>query len=80
MIAVNPGDRIEMILMTDDPCPIEPGDVGTVMWISDLGCMGGCYKGQHQIAVKWDSGRTLSLIAPKDKFKVLRTAEVSHVV
>lgn len=68
---VKTGDRIELVLMEDDPCPIPAGARGTVLWQTDLSCMGGHYKGQSQIAVNWDNGRSLSLITPKDKFKII---------
>jgi hypothetical protein len=48
------GARIRLIEMPNDPCPIEPGSLGTVTYVSP---------GPQQIGVKWDSGRTLFLIA-----------------
>jgi hypothetical protein len=52
-------DRIELVLMGDDPDPIPPGARGTVLdctWLESA----------WQVHVRWDSGRTLSLIVPPD--------------
>jgi len=59
------GDRIRLVEMPDDPCPIPEGSEGTVDRFVKL------WGNEIQIGVKWDSGRTLSLIHPKDKFTVL---------
>jgi hypothetical protein len=62
------GDRIELVKMTDDPDPIEPGTQGTVDFLSEL------FERptkQWQIGVKWDNGRTLGLITPPDKYRKL---------
>jgi len=53
------GKRIKMIFM-DDPDPIEPGAMGTVVKVDGIG----------QIIVKWDSGRTLSVIPGEDRFEI----------
>lgn len=55
-------DRIRLIEMPNDPCPIEPGSLGTVTHVSP---------GPQQIGVKWDSGRTLMLVAGTDKFEIV---------
>jgi hypothetical protein len=54
------GKRIKMISM-DDPDPIEPGEMGTVIKIDGAG----------QIQVKWDNGRNLSVIPEEDRFEIL---------
>ncbi len=54
------GTRIELISM-DDPYPVPSGTCGTICDIDDQG----------QLDVKWDNGRTLSLIPNVDKFKVI---------
>ena len=63
------GDRIELIHMPDDPNPLPAGSQGTVMWVNMLGI-----GGEYQIAVKWDSGRTLMLV-PADQFKIIGRAD-----
>lgn len=54
------GKRIKMISM-DDPDPIEPGTMGTVIKIDGAG----------QIQVKWDNGRNLSVIPEEDQYEIL---------
>ncbi len=59
------GNRIELTApMVDDPDPIEVGAQGTVTWVGEL-------HEYVQLGVKWDSGRTLGLVAPPDEWKVL---------
>ena len=53
------GKRIKMIFM-EDPEPIEPGAMGTVVKEDGIG----------QIIVKWDSGRNLSVIPGEDQFDI----------
>ena len=54
------GKRIKMIFM-EDPDPIEPGAMGTVIKLDGAG----------QIQVKWDNGRNLSVIPEEDRFEIL---------
>jgi hypothetical protein len=68
------GTRIRMVRMgvdpnsgKPDPCPIPPGDTGTV--IDDGHELWGDRSIQH--SVKWDSGRTLGIILPVDKVEVI---------
>ena len=56
------GERIRLIEMPNDPCPIEPGSLGTITYVSP---------GPGQIGVKWDSGRTLHLVIGVDVFEVV---------
>lgn len=57
------GDRIELVSMTDDPHPIEPGSLGTVESVFE-------WRGKEiQLSVRWDSGRTLGVILPQDVIK-----------
>ena len=53
------GKRIKMIFM-EDPEPIEPGTMGTVIKLDGAG----------QIQVKWDNGRNLSVIPGEDRFEI----------
>lgn len=75
MIGLHEGARIEMLLMANDPCPIPAGSLGTVTSIQDLSWLGKRYKDQWQVAVKWDSGRTLSLCLPEDKIRIIKKEE-----
>lgn len=60
-----PGMRIELNHMGSDPYPIPDGSRGTVIGIDDIG----------SIMIKWDSGRSLSLIYGEDSFRVLTPEE-----
>lgn len=55
-------DRIELIRMPNDPCPIPEGTRGTVklcMWLP--------WASEWQVVVKWDIDRSLSLVIPPDE-------------
>jgi hypothetical protein len=54
------GKRIKLISMDNDPNPIEPGSEGEVLLADKM-----------QIIVKWDNGRSLSLIPGVDKYQIL---------
>ena len=71
MIAPQPGDRIRLVAMKDDPDPIQAGQTGTVVDIRR-------YERQqpwHQIDVAWDNGRTLMLVSPPDLFEIIECCE-----
>jgi hypothetical protein len=61
------GDRIELVSMGEDPCPMDPGATGTVTGFCDS-------TGLEQVQVKWDPqvGRSLNLIPCQDTWRVLK--------
>lgn len=56
------GDRIEMVHMPDDPEPILSGARGTVREVQP-----GFQPGEVVLSVRWDNGRTLSVVMPPDQ-------------
>ncbi len=56
------GTRICLDSMENDPFPIPSGSKGTVECVDDAG----------NIIMKWDSGRSLSLIPGEDRFHVIQ--------
>lgn len=73
-MTANIGDRIELVSMTDDPCPIPAGATGTVRSLYPQ--PGGRYgRPWTQYDIVWDAPhekRTIMLCSPPDQFKVLR--------
>ncbi len=63
------GDLIELLEMPEDPCPIPVGTKGRVMGVQQLVWHHGA---EFQIMVEWEIPRSLSMIHPKDKFRVLK--------
>ena len=55
------GTKIELIKMYDLLAPVEAGTKGIVEQVNDIG----------NLSVKWENGRTLSLVIGVDEFKVL---------
>ena len=55
------GKRVRLIHMPDDPNPIESGEEGTIKGVDGAG----------QIMVKWDNGRSLSLIPDVDEYEII---------
>ncbi len=56
------GTRICIDSMENDPQPILPGTMGTVVAVNDMG----------QLVMKWDNGRSLSLICGEDRFHIVQ--------
>ena len=63
--AYPPGTRIELISMDDPWAPVASGTRGTVRMVDDAGT----------IHMKWDNGRSLSLIPGEDSFRKIETKE-----
>lgn len=61
-------DRIRLVKMGPDPCPIESGATGTVKAVTmfQFGP-----PGHGQIRVDWDNGRSLMLALPEDEFEII---------
>ncbi|WP_062120332.1 DUF4314 domain-containing protein [Aureimonas sp. AU40] len=59
------GQRIRMVRMEDDPHPIEAGTEGTVTSYAHF------YAGRWTIGVKWDDGRSLSIVHGFDQVVLL---------
>ncbi len=64
------GDRIKLLAMPDDAWPIEQG--GTVERTLDWG------DGRRQISVKWDNGRSLALVVPPNRFRLIGKENASQ--
>jgi len=62
------GTRLELISMNDPYSPVEPGTRGTVAYVDDIGSIG----------MKWDNGRSLSLIPGEDSFRKLTQEEIDE--
>ena len=63
-----PGTRIQLDHMEDPWAPVPPGPRGTVQFVDDIG----------QIGMKWDNGRTLSLVPGEDSFRKLTDVELAE--
>ena len=71
MTSPQPGYRIKLIAMPNDPHPISPGTTGTVRAVRK------CASGQgawSQVDMDWDNGRKLMLSVPPDEFEVVADA------
>lgn len=63
-----PDTRMELISMDDPYAPVPPGTRGTVQYVDDA----------SQSGMKWDDGRTLSLIPGEDRFRKLTPEELAE--
>jgi hypothetical protein len=68
MTTPQPGDRIRLVAMPDDPDPIPAGSTGIVTAVRKCGSGGSAW---IQVDVDWDNGRKLMLSLPTDQFEVL---------
>lgn len=59
------GQVIELLQMDNDPMPIPIGTRGKVKKINPM------INNESQIIVDWENGRTLMLIYPEDKFRII---------
>lgn len=63
-----PGTRLELINMNDPYAPVPSGTRGTVQYVDDIG----------QIGMKWDNGRSLSIVPGEDSFRRLTEEELAE--
>lgn len=64
------GTRIELVQMDDPYAPIEPGTMGTVEMVDDIGTL-------H---MKWDNDRTLGIVPGEDRFIVISKPPKENLV
>lgn len=62
-----PGTRLELICMENDPRPLSRETRGEVVAVDDAG----------QLVMRWDNGRSLSLIPCVDQFRKLTAQEIA---
>ena len=67
---LQPGDRIRLVSMPNDPDPIPAGSLGTVRSVHEHGDW-------SQVDVAWDNGRQLMLCFPGDVVTVVSRAKPS---
>ena len=65
---LQPGQRIRLISMSDDPDPIAPGATGTIVSVRLLSSW-------SQIDVDWDNGRALMLSIPPDEIETIEPSK-----
>ena len=56
MTLPRPGDRIRLVAMPDDPDPLPPGSVGTIVTVTKHGAGRDAWL---QLDVEWENGRKL---------------------
>ena len=71
------GDRIRLLQMGLDPCPIEPGATGTIRSMTPYTrrSLSGELQVRCQVCVDWDVDRSLGLVWPIDHFEVISDAQ-----
>ncbi len=65
---LRPGQRIELVEMHDDPDPIDPGTRGVVRSVAKHGSGADAFL---QVDVEWDNGRSLMLVVPPDRYRII---------
>lgn len=65
---LRPGDTIRLDFMPDDPDPIPPGSIGTVLTVQRMSTW-------HQIDVDWECNRSLALAIPPDRVTLIYRME-----
>jgi hypothetical protein len=68
MTTPQPGDRIRLVAMPDDPDPVPAGTTGTVRSVRTCGSGRDAWL---QVDVDWDNGRKLMLSVPPDQVTVM---------
>ena len=68
MTKPQPGDRIRLVAMPDDPDPVPRGTTGTVRSVRPCGSGRNAW---FQVDVDWDNGRKLMLAVPSDQFEAI---------
>lgn len=63
-----PGTRLLLLSMDDPYAPIECGTKGTVVHVDDAA----------QIHMRWDNGRTLTIVPNEDSFRKLTDEELDE--
>ena len=63
-----PGTRLLLLSMDDPYAPVPSGTKGTVVHVDDAA----------QIHMKWDNGRTLSIVPGEDSFRKLTDEELAE--
>ncbi|NND98822.1 MAG: DUF4314 domain-containing protein [Pirellulaceae bacterium] len=62
-----PGQRVRLVSMSDDPDPIAVGATGTIVNVRPL-------SDWSQIDVDWDNGRALMLSIPPDEIERIESS------
>ena len=73
---VKKGDRVRLVHMPDDPNPIPVGSEGTVHTVTVFERSPSGVSKEWQLGIRWDNGRTLSVICPPDIVDVIPIPEV----
>ena len=66
---IKAGIRIELVHVNDIDTKLQPGDIGTVDHVDDIG----------QIHILWDKGSRFALIPGEDSFRIIQTPQSSPI-